>query len=67
MLINKITTGFVVQQYDTEQGRFISQEFVAGNEVEYECDGAPLEGDIDDYLAFEMVQPNPPLSFFSAT
>ena len=30
MLINKITTGVVTQKYDTEQGRFVSQEFWAG-------------------------------------
>lgn len=66
MIINKITIGFVTQQYDNEQGRFISQEFVAGDEVEYECEGEPVRlvgknyGEftgLDDYLAFDMVQP----------
>ena len=35
MKINKITTGFVIQVFDTETGKYISQEFVAG-EVDYE-------------------------------
>ena len=34
MLVNKITTGFVVQVFDTEKKKFISQEFVGGDPVE---------------------------------
>lgn len=36
MLVRKITSGSVVQTFDTESGRFIAQEFVAGEECEYE-------------------------------
>lgn len=36
MLINKITTGFVIQTFDTEKGKYVSQEFVAGDQVDYE-------------------------------
>lgn len=61
MIINKITTGIVIQQYDTEQGRFVGQEFWTGDKVWYECeDGSTHENIdevVDDYLAFEMVQP----------
>lgn len=34
--IKKITTGFVVQEFDTETKQFISQEFIAGDDVEFE-------------------------------
>lgn len=33
MKINKITTGFVIQTFDTELGKFVSQEFIAGDDV----------------------------------
>ena len=65
MLINKITGGFVIQVFDTELGRFISQAFSAGDQCEYEkmpC-GTPVESsalEVDGkevYLPFEMVQP----------
>ena len=36
MIIRKITEGYVIQTYDTELGRFVSQEFVAGAHCEYE-------------------------------
>ena len=35
MLFNKITHGFVVQVFN-DAGEFISQEFIAGDEVEFE-------------------------------
>lgn len=64
MLINKITTGFVIQVFDTEKNQFVSQEFTAGNsELEHQ-DGTPLDDDkVEDkvngkYLPFEMVQPS---------
>jgi hypothetical protein len=37
MLINKITAGYVMQTYNTETGKCESQEFIAGDECEYEC------------------------------
>ena len=33
MIINKITTGFVIQTYDTEKRQYVHQEFVAGDEA----------------------------------
>ncbi len=36
MLVKKITVGFVIQDFDTDAKRFISQDFVAGDEVDYE-------------------------------
>ena len=74
MIIKKITFGFVVQTFDTELskpqlysmgsiGRCISQEFVAGDQVEYEgLDGSVIEGDAFDpmtlsYHPFNMEQP----------
>lgn len=65
MVISKITTGFVIQNFDTELQAWVSQEFVAGDEVDYEVDGDPInEADFEDrvltgqfYLPFDMVQP----------
>ena len=65
MIINKITTGFVIQSFDTEKQAWVSQEFVAGDEVDYEVDGLPINSqDFEDrvingniYLQFNMVQP----------
>ena len=59
MIINKITTGFVIQQYDTDLKTWISQEFVGG-EVQYEdWDGEEIfkfdEPKTD--LPFDMIQP----------
>jgi hypothetical protein len=49
MIINKITTGFVVQKFDTETGLCIRQEFIAGDAVEYEDEsGNPIDDDDDD-------------------
>jgi hypothetical protein len=44
MLINKIITGFVIQTFDTEAKRFIRQEFLPSDQVEYESEtGNPLD------------------------
>lgn len=57
MIVNKITTGFVVQKYDTEKRQFISQEFFAGDGIEYEDElGNPVKP-FDAYFSFEMKQP----------
>ena len=59
MVLNKITVGYVVQQYDTEKKRFINQEFKGSDEETWEdLDGNPVEepenaGTMD----MEMVQP----------
>ena len=58
MIVNKTTPGFVIQQFDTETRRFISQEFIAGDEVDFEDeDGEPVDS-FDEYLPFDMTQPN---------
>lgn len=59
MLVKKITTGYVLQVYDTKLGKFVSQEFVASDIVDHEdLLGNPVEEDlVPDYLPFDMVQP----------
>lgn len=63
MKVNIITTGFVIQTFDTETKRFERQEFVASDEVSYERkDGTfPPQEEVDaareSYLPFDMVQP----------
>ena len=71
MIINKVTTGFVIQSFDTDEQMFISQSFVAGYPVEYEdAEGnrvddeemakvnfGPLASE-EPYLPFAMVQPD---------
>jgi len=67
MKIKKITTGFVVQTFDTALGRFVSQEFVAGDQCDYENEaGEAVESSLlngkdgnEVYLPFDMVQPEP--------
>lgn len=65
MLIKKISAADVIQVFDTELMKFVSQELVVANEVEYEDeDGNPLSDDLIEetfhryYLPFEMVQPD---------
>lgn len=64
MLVNKITTGFVVQTYDTDAQKWIKQEFIAGDEVNYEFEnGESLSEEeigkeiINEYLPLLMKQP----------
>lgn len=57
MIINKVTIGFVVQSFDTDTQSWVSQEFVAGDEVSYEDElGGPAD-EVGPYLPFDMVQP----------
>lgn len=65
MLIKKISAADVIQVFDTELNKFVSQEVVCANEVEYEDEnGNPLDDDIVEatfhkhYLPFDMVQPD---------
>lgn len=66
MKIKKVTTGFVIQTYDTEKKKFVAQEFVASGECDYEkengdeADSSLLNDANGDemYLPFEMKQPN---------
>lgn len=61
-MLKKITIGFVIQDFD-DNGRCIHQEFIAGDEVNWETeDGEAIEienqPDNDDwYHPFNMVQP----------
>jgi len=58
MKIKKITTGYVVQVFDTD-GKFLSQEFVASDSSDYETeDGDNVDdGDLQDlYHPFNMEQ-----------
>jgi hypothetical protein len=64
MLVNKVTVGFVIQVFDTEKRRFVSQEFVAGKDCQYEDkDGVPVCSEAMEVdgkeasLPFDMVQP----------
>lgn len=54
----KITTGFVIQDYN-EQGKCTSQEFVAGDQVEWEDEwGNSIEPKTnEEYCPYEMKQP----------
>jgi hypothetical protein len=57
-ILRKITHGYVVQVLETESLRFISQEFVAGDDVE--CineDDEVVLCPLNTYLPFDMVQP----------
>jgi hypothetical protein len=64
MKINKITTGFVIQVFDTKKKQFVSQTFIAGDDVSIETEaGESVEGDdfetVDNAtLPFDMVQPS---------
>ena len=64
MLIKKIITGFVIQELDTDKHAFVSQEFIAGDQIDYEDrNGQSVEPSrfiVDGqeaYLPFEMIQP----------
>jgi hypothetical protein len=63
MIIHKITVGFVTQVFDTETG-LQSQEFTAGDQVDYEHPNGEVVDDEDydctdlPYEPFDMVQPD---------
>lgn len=72
MLINKVTEGYVVQIFDTETRKYVSQQFTADGPVNYEStDGqTPIEdgfmesvnfgpyAECEPYLPFDMLQPS---------
>ena len=78
MIINKITYGFVIQSFDTEKQAWTKQEFIAGDNCEYEADSQPVSSRVlcdavtnpelvesegdEPYLPFEMTQPKYPLT-----
>lgn len=53
--IRKITAGFVVQKFDNK-GKCLSQEFVSGDQVDFEIGHEPTDH-YDYYFPFHMVQP----------
>jgi hypothetical protein len=55
----KITSGFVTQTYCAETDKPISQNFTAGDEVDYENEeGDAIPSPINEqYLPYDMVQP----------
>jgi len=56
-MIKKITLGYVTQEWDEKEERWVRQYFTAGDRVEYENElGEPVEP-IYGYLKFDMVQP----------
>ena len=64
MEIYKITTGYVLQIFDTELNRFVSQKFVAAPlprwlppQFENDMNETVDSDTIPDYLPFDMVQP----------
>ena len=67
MILNKITTGFVTQRFDSETGEWLDQEFIAGDESFETEDGEPIDEDGEwldanqlpaENLPLLMVQPN---------
>jgi len=70
MKISKITPGFVIQVFDTDSQTFTKQNFVAGDQVDYENEGDGSSINHEDflklvsvpepYLSFNMVQPKNP-------
>jgi len=57
-MYKKITTGFVIQTFN-DDGNCVEQEFVAGDQVDYEdIDGEPFDAHSDNYQPFDMVQPS---------
>jgi len=56
MKYQKITVGFVIQNF--EDGKCVSQEFVAGDDVSYEQNGETIDPPTDEtYQPFDMKQP----------
>jgi len=59
-MVNKITVGFVIQEFDEKSGKCVSQEFVAGDDVTYEDEqGKVIEWseEEEDSQPFHMEQP----------
>lgn len=59
MLVKKICEGYVIQTFDTDTKQWVSQEFIASGEVEYEDENEePIDAfDDDTYLPYNMEQP----------
>lgn len=75
MIIQKVITGFVVQKFDTETRKFISQEFIGSDDRDWELENGTAMLNLNDdkdaalvfglggvdepYLNMEMIQPTP--------
>lgn len=66
MIVKKIVVGYVIQEFDTDIEEFVSNQFIASDDVEWEDEnGVNLDPDnfvcLSDgtlpYLNFDMVQP----------
>jgi|Laugrespbdmm15sn_2_1035079.scaffolds.fasta_scaffold26260_2 hypothetical protein len=56
--INKITYGFVIQTWDCKKKKWTKQEFIAGDQVEFDDEnGDCCDDETEGYLPFEMIQP----------
>lgn len=55
MKYQKITSGFVIQNYENE--KCVSQAFIAGDDVDYEVNGEPIDPPENETYPFDMVQP----------
>lgn len=59
MIIEKITEGYVIQRFDIDQNKFISQEFVAQHSFLDAITKPSIEKIMEmQYLPFEMKQPD---------
>lgn len=63
MIIKKITVGYVVQTYNTKLNKYLSQEFVASNDVTLENEqGESVNNIFDDAempdMPLTMIQPD---------
>ena len=58
MKINKVTVGFVIQEYDTGLNEFVRQRFIAGDDITWETKDCQLVSPPPEaYLPYEMKQP----------
>lgn len=55
--MQKITVGYVVQEFCPKTRQYVGQEFIAGDEVSYENESGEFVDGWDEYLPFDMVQP----------
>jgi hypothetical protein len=60
-MFSKVTHGCVVQQFD-DSGKFLGQEFIAGDYCEYEGENKtpitqPTTAQLNAYEPFDMIQP----------
>ena len=58
MIVQKITLGYVVQDFDTETQRFVSQRFVVEGPSDFSDERGFGVKPFPQYLAFDMVQPD---------